>query len=293
MNISTKQEEDNKIEVTTKEKVMSVSKKILLYTVLLSGVAITLFPFFYMLVLATKTRAEIFNYPPPLWFGDAFFANLNTLLSKMPFYTNVFNSVFVAVTTTALTLFFCSLGGYGFAKYDFKGKDKLFFAMIGTMMVPMLLGVIPWFIMMREFGWINTFWPLIIPGIANPFGIFLMKQFMDNIPDSLIDAARIDGCGEFEIFYKIALPLSLPGLGTLGILTFLASWNRYMQPLLILQEKSMYTIPVALSKLQGKIDQNWGAQMVGTALAIAPIVIAFVLASKQFISGITAGATKG
>lgn len=116
---------------------------------------------------------------------------------------------------------------------------------------------------------------------------------MDDIPDSIIDAARIDGCSEFEIFYKIALPLSLPGLGTLGILTFLASWNKYMQPLLILQEKSMYTIPVALSKLQGKIDQNWGAQMVGTTLAIAPIVIVFVLASKQFISGITEGATKG
>nr|WP_275579354.1 carbohydrate ABC transporter permease [Halanaerobacter jeridensis] len=190
-------------------------------------------------------------------------------------------------------MFFCALGGYGFAKYDFKWKSQLFFLMLGTMMIPALLRIIPWFIMMRQFGWINTFWPLIIPGIANPFGIFLMKQFMDDIPNSIIDAARIDGCSEFQIFYKMALPLSLPGLGTLGILTFLASWNRYMQPLLILQEKSMYTIPVALSKLQGKIDQNWGAQMVGTTLAIAPIIIAFVLASKQFISGITEGATKG
>lgn len=268
-------------------------QRILLYVVLSIGAIVTLFPFFYMLVIATRTRADIFAFPPPLWFGDSFMDNLNILLDKMPFFRNIFNSVLVAVSTTIMTMFFCALGGYGFAKYDFKWKSKLFFLMLGTMMIPALLRVIPWFIMMRKFGWINTFWPLIIPGIANPFGIFLMKQFMDDIPDSIIDAARIDGCSEFEIFYKIALPLSLPGLGTLGILTFLASWNKYMQPLLILQEKSMYTIPVALSKLQGKIDQNWGAQMVGTTLAIAPIVIVFVLASKQFISGITEGATKG
>lgn len=293
MDTETSQQESIESPVTLQEKVKRRTKKVLLYTILLAGVVVTLFPFFYMLVLATRTRASIFSFPPPLWFGDAFFDNLNILLNKMPFFVNVFNSVLISVTTTAMTLFFCSLGGYGFAKYEFKGKDKLFLAMLGTMMIPMLLAVIPWFIMMRSFGWINTFWPLIIPGIANPFGIFLMKQFMDNIPDDLIDAARIDGCGEFEIFYRIILPLSLPGLGTLGILTFLASWNRYMQPLLILQEKAMYTIPVALSKLQGKIDQNWGAQMVGTAIAIAPIVIAFVLASKQFISGITKGATKG
>ena len=268
-------------------------QRILLYTVLVAGAIVTLFPFFYMLVIATRTRADIFTFPPPIWFGDSFMDNLNILLNKMPFFRNIFNSIVIAVSTTFMTMFFCALGGYGFAKYDFKWKSQLFFLMLGTMMIPALLRIIPWFIMMRQFGWINTFWPLIIPGIANPFGIFLMKQFMDDIPNSIIDAARIDGCSEFQIFYKMALPLSLPGLGTLGILTFLASWNRYMQPLLILQEKSMYTIPVALSKLQGKIDQNWGAQMVGTTLAIAPIIIAFVLASKQFISGITEGATKG
>lgn len=267
--------------------------KALLYLILLAGVVATLFPFYYMLVLATQTRANIFSFPPPLWFGTAFKENLTTLLNAVPFYRNILNSIFVATSATVLTLFFCALGGYGFAKYDFKGKEKLFFLMLATMMVPMLLGVIPWFIMMRNFGWINTFYPLIIPGIANPFGIFLMRQFIENIPDELVEAARIDGCGEFEIFWRMIIPLSLPGLGTLGILTFLGSWNNYMQALLVLQEKTKFTIPVALSMLQGKIDQNWGAQMVGTTLAIAPIIIVFILASKQFISGITAGATKG
>jgi multiple sugar transport system permease protein len=264
-----------------------------MYFVMFLGALVCLFPFYYMLVLATKTNAQIFSFPPPLWFGDAFVDNLNRLLGAMPFFRNIFNSVFVATTASFATIFFCSLAGYGFAKYDFKHKDKLFFVMLMTMMIPWLLSIIPWFIMMKEFDWINSFKPLIIPSMANAFGIFLMRQFMEDIPMDVIEAARIDGCGEFEIFWRVVLPMSLPGLGTLGLLTFLGSWNLYMQALLILQEKGLYTIPVALSKLGGKVNQDWGAQMVGTTLAVAPIVIAFVIASKQFIAGITEGATKG
>lgn len=268
-------------------------KKILLYTVLLIGVLATLFPFFYMIILATRGRTEIFSYPPPLWFGDSFGENYEMLMGSLPFYKNILNSLIVSTSATVLTLFFCALGGYGFAKYEFKGKNKLFFLMLATMMIPMLLGVIPWYIMMTKFGWLNSFKPLIIPGAANAFGIFLMKQFMEDIPDELMEAARIDGAGEFEMFYKIILPLSLPGLGTLAILTFLGSWNNYMQALLVLESEAKFTIPVALSMLRGKVDQNWGAQMVGTALGIAPIIGVFVLASKQFIAGITEGSMKG
>lgn len=272
---------------------MKIFKKILLYTVLLFGVLATLFPFFYMIVLATRGRSEIFSYPPPLWFGDSLTENYNSLMASLPFYKNILNSLIVSTSATVLTLFFCALGGYGFAKYEFKGKNKLFFLMLSTMMIPMLLGVIPWYIMMTEFGWLNSFKPLIIPGAANAFGIFLMTQFMEDIPDELMEAARIDGAGEFEMFYKIVLPLSLPGLGTLAILTFLGSWNNYMQALLVLESEAKYTIPVALSMLRGKVDQNWGAQMVGTAMGIAPIIGVFMLASKQFIAGITEGSIKG
>ena len=285
--------ETNLSKKTIYEKSMSVVGKGIIYILVTLGALATLFPFFYMLVLATKSTAEIFSFPPPLWFGDSFMDNLNTLLDAMPFFKNIMNSIFVATVRTILTLFFCSLGGYAFAKYDFKGKEILFFLMLATMMIPGLLAIIPWFILMSKLNWLNTFYPLIIPGVANAFGIFLMRQFMEGIPDDVIDSARIDGCGEFQIFYRIILPMSLPGLGTLGILTFLGSWNMYLQPLLVLGDKALYTIPVALSKLGGKIDQNWGAQMVGTTLAIAPIVIAFVLASKQFISGLTEGAIKG
>ncbi|MFN2341512.1 MAG: carbohydrate ABC transporter permease [Halanaerobium sp.] len=268
-------------------------KKILLYTVLVVGVVATLFPFYYMIILATRGRSEIFSYPPPLWFGNSLAENYNQLMASLPFYRNILNSILVSTSATILTLFFCSLGGYGFAKYEFKGKDKLFFLMLSTMMIPMLLGVIPWYIMMTEFGWLNSFKPLVIPGAANAFGIFLMKQFMEDIPTELMESARIDGAGEFEIFYKIILPLSLPGLGTLAILTFLGSWNNYLQALLVLESEAKFTIPVALSMLRGKVDQNWGAQMVGTAMGIAPIIGVFILASKQFIAGITEGSLKG
>lgn len=267
--------------------------KVILYLILGIGVVATFFPFYYMLVLATKSREEIFSFPPPLWFGDAALRNLQILLDKLPFFQNILNSIIVATLATLLVLFFCSLGGYGFAKYNFKGKEKLFFLMLASMMIPGLLSIIPWFIMMRHFGWINSFKPLIIPGAANAFGIFLMRQFMEDIPDEIIDAARIDGAGEFEIYLKIALPLSKPGLATLSILTFLGSWNNFMGPLLILQEKNMYTIPVALSKLNGNFETPWGATMMGTALGVFPIVLVFVLASKHFISGLTRGATKG
>ena len=268
-------------------------KKAFLYLCMFGGVIITFFPFYYMLVLSTRSREAIFNFPPPLWFGDSFTKNLNVLLEEMPFFLNIGNTLFVSTTSTLFTLFFCSLAGYAFAKYDFKWKEQLFYIMLATMMLPKLLSIIPWFIMMRSFGWINDFKALIIPGIANPFGIFLMRQFMEKIPTDLLDSARIDGAGEFEIYWKIALPLSLPGLGTLGILTFLAKWNQFMRPLVVLQSEKMYTIQVALQKLNGKMHGDWGAMMVGTALGILPLVLAFVLASRQFISGLTQGAVKG
>ncbi|MDZ7672490.1 MAG: carbohydrate ABC transporter permease [Halanaerobiales bacterium] len=293
MNLKNSKEENTLQNNKFKNKVLPKIYKIILYFILILGVVITFFPFYYMMVLATRCRSEIFCFPPPLWFGDSALINLQILLEKLPFFQNILNSVIVSTFATLLVLFFCSLGGYGFAKYDFKGKEKLFFLMLASMMIPPLLSIIPWFIMMRFFGWINSFKPLIIPGAANAFGIFLMRQFMADIPKEIIDAARIDGAGEFEIYYKIAMPLSKPGLATLSILTFLATWNNFMGPLLILQDKTKYTIPVALSKLNGNFETPWGATMMGTALGVLPIVIVFVMASKRFISGLTRGATKG
>ncbi|WP_245579446.1 carbohydrate ABC transporter permease [Halonatronum saccharophilum] len=276
-----------------KNSIRGSIKKSLLYIVLFLGVLITFFPFFYMFVLATRSRAEIFSSTQTLWFGDHFINNLQILRDSVPIFRNLFNSIFVATIGTAFTMFFCALGGYGFAKYDFKWKDKLFFAMLATMMIPGLLSIIPWFIMMNYFGWMDTFYPFIIPGIANAFGIFLMRQFMESIPGDIIDAARIDGCGEFEIFCRIILPISKTGLSALGILTFLGSWNALMGPLLILQSEEMWTLPVALTRLADSAGVDYGATMVGASIAVVPIIVVFVIGSKKFMAGMLEGATKG
>ena len=284
---------NNKEQLKVKRKTTDIIKKVLLYTFLFTGVAITFLPFLYMFLLATRTRAEIFSSIFSLMPGDSFMDNYEILISNVPIWRNLFNSVFISTTATILTVFFCSLGGYGFAKYNFRFKNKLFFSMLATMMIPGLLSIIPWFIMMNFFGWMDTFYPLIIPGIANPFGIFLMTQFMNSIPYDVIDAARIDGCGEFEIFIRIVLPMSKAGVGALAVLTFLGSWNLLMQPLLILQSSDMWTIPVALTKLADQAGIDHGAAMVAVIIAIVPIITAYVIGSKSILKGVMEGATKG
>ncbi len=283
----------SKEELRTRKITFDIIKKVLLYSFLIIGVVITFVPFLYMFLLATRSRAEIFSSIFSLMPGQSFMDNYEVLISNVPIWRNLFNSIFISTTATILTVFFCSLGGYGFSKYNFKFKNKLFFSMLATMMIPGLLSIIPWFIMMNFFGWMDTFYPMIIPGIANPFGIFLMTQFMNSIPYDVIDAARIDGCGEFEIFLRIVLPMSKSGVGALSVLTFLGSWNLLMQPLLILQSSDMWTIPVALTKLADQAGIDHGAAMVAVIIAIAPIIIAYVIGSKSIMKGIMEGATKG
>ncbi len=283
----------SKEELRTRKITFDIIKKVLLYSFLIIGVVITFVPFLYMFLLATRSRAEIFSSIFSLMPGQSFMDNYVVLISNVPIWRNLFNSIFISTTATILTVFFCSLGGYGFSKYNFKFKNKLFFSMLATMMIPGLLSIIPWFIMMNFFGWMDTFYPMIIPGIANPFGIFLMTQFMNSIPYDVIDAARIDGCGEFEIFLRIVLPMSKSGVGALSVLTFLGSWNLLMQPLLILQSSDMWTIPVALTKLADQAGIDHGAAMVAVIIAIAPIIIAYVIGSKSIMKGIMEGATKG
>ncbi|MGM0420950.1 MAG: carbohydrate ABC transporter permease [Bacillota bacterium] len=283
----------NKGQVKRKRMISEGMKKTILYTFLICGVIITFFPFVYMIFLSTRSRADIFSSIFTLLPGDSFMDNYQTLIDNVPIFRNLFNSIFISTSTTILTVFFCSLGGYGFAKYNFKFKNKLFYLMLGTMMIPAILSIIPWFIMMNYFGWVDTFYPLIIPGIANPFGIFLMTQFMNSIPYDVIDAARIDGCGEFGIFLRIVLPMSKSGIGALSVLTFLSSWNLLMQPLLILQSSDLWTLPVALTKLADRAGIDYGAAMVGVLIAIVPVLIAYVIGSRAIMKSIMEGATKG
>lgn len=278
----------------TMQSLRSWPAKVVLYLLLVSLALLTAFPFYWMFVLATHDRSTIFRAPPPMWFGTAAAANYERLLAALPFWRNAWNSLYAALMATATTLFFCSLAGFGFAMYDFKGRDVLFGFLLGTMMVPGLLGIIPYYLIIRWLGWLNLPRALYVPGMASAFGIFLMRQYIASaVPAELLDAGRIDGLGEFGLYRRIVAPLIKPAFGTLGIITFVGQWNNFMGALIVLKERTAYTLPLALRSLQGLISTDWGALMLGTALSVLPLLAAFLVGSQRIIEGLTAGALKG
>lgn len=218
--------------------------------------------------------------------------NYRKLWSVVPYNQYFINSVFIATASTLLTLFFCSLGGYAFAKYQFKGKKILFGILLASMMIPFQVLLVPLFGLMYNIGWLNSYKAIIIPFSVGAFGVFLMRQFIVTIPSELIDAARIDGCSEFGIYYRIILPIIKPALGALTIYSFLGSWNGYLWPLIVLRDEQKYTLPIGLANLIGTYRQEYGMLMAGTLLSLLPIVILFLAMQREFIHGITLGSVK-
>jgi len=232
--------------------------------------------------------------PPPLWFGEAFLQNLDILRAKIPLWRNLGWSLYVALMSTALTLLFCAMGGYAFAVYEFRFKKPLFGIVMATMLIPSFLGMIPSFLIMDFLGWIDQPRALYLPGAAPAMGIFLMRQYiLSAIPRDLIEAARMDGCNEFRIFRSVVLPLLGPVFGTLGLITFIGSWNNFIGPLIVMRSVEMYTFPLALRSVQSPVDTEWGALMAGSAIAVLPLLILFVFSSRRLIAGLTAGAVRG
>jgi ABC-type glycerol-3-phosphate transport system permease component len=277
-------------------RVKPLVTKVLLYAILIAGAILSFLPFYWMLILSTHNTQTIFRYPPPFLPGSNLIANYQNMLQVIPFWRNFLNSAIVATISTLLTLFFCSMGGYAFAMYEFPGRDKLFALMLGTMMVPSLVMLIPWFIVISRLGWANDLKALIVPGAVTAFGIFWMRQYISsNISPELLDAARVDGCSEFMIFFRVVAPLLGPAYGALGIMTFMGSWNAFMYPLVVLKNVEISTLPLALQILRGDPYRggDYGVLMFGTALAMLPVLIVFWMASRYFISGLTAGALKG
>jgi multiple sugar transport system permease protein len=263
------------------------------YAVVGIGALIMLAPFYFMFVFATQSRTDIFSVPPPMFFGDDLMANLKILTERLPFWRNLGWSIYVALASTALTLLFCSMGGYAFAIFEFKYKNALFALVMGTMLLPSFMNMIPTFMIMDALGWIDQPRALYIPGAASAFGIFLMRQFVtSSIPKDLVEAARMDGCSEFGIYARIVLPLLKPALGTLGLITFIASWNNFIGPLIVMRSPEMFTLPLALRSLQSPVNTEWGALMTGSAIATLPLIVLFILSSRQLISGLTTGAVK-
>ncbi len=268
------------------------AKKILLNLLLIFIAALTLAPFAWMVSASFMGDGEALVFPPkfiPNTFTIAQYEKLFTRINIGRFFLNSFA---LSVSVTFISLFFNSLAGFVFAKFKFAGKDKLFKILLSSMIIPSQVTMLPLFLMLKEMGFINTYFAIIIPGMANIFGIFLIKQYAESIPDSLLEAAKIDGATDFQIYYKIFLPVIKPILVTLALFTFMGTWNDFIWPLIALSDQSMFTLPVALANLMGEHSQDPELMMAGSTLTILPIIIVFLFLQKQYIKGIMLGSVK-
>ncbi|GHO42772.1 carbohydrate ABC transporter permease [Ktedonospora formicarum] len=270
-------------------------QRVVTHILLLIGLVVSVFPFYWMFVMSTNTTSDIYRVPPVLIFGNQLLVNVSHVFQNIDFVQNFINTLIVAAVLTALTLFFCSIAGFTFAKFDFPGKNVLFVILLGTLILPSgaaagsLIGS---FEITAGLGWVNTFLPLIVPSMASAFGIFWMRQNALSIPTELIDAARIDGAGHMRLYVTVALPALRPALGFLGILTFITAWNDYLWPLIVLNNPKIYTLQVALASLNGIYNTDYSMVMAGTLLSTIPLIIIFFLGARQFIANLSAGALK-
>lgn len=262
-----------------------------LYIVLSLIAAFSLIPIFWALISSFKPQSSLFELTI-LRIEDFMVDNYIHLFTTTSFPRWFLNSIIVAISFTLLSLFFCSLGGYAFAKYDFFGKKILFLIVLGSMTVPPWTTVIPLFKWFSQLGLIDTYWALILPGSANAFGIFLMRQYIRGVPSEILDSAKIDGCSEFGIYYRILLPITKPALGALGIYAFMTSWNNFISPLIFIRSPKMFTIPVGLAAFIGLHDPQFSLLMAAGIISVIPVTIIFLSMQKQFIAGLTLGAVK-
>ncbi|WP_019135184.1 carbohydrate ABC transporter permease [Cellulomonas massiliensis] len=258
-----------------------------LYVVLSFGLVLVLTPFVWMLLGSVKTDGELRRNPPTWWPQEATWDNFRELFTRLDFAQFFTNSLAVALAVTLGNLVFCSMLGYAFAKIDFVGRTWLFRIVLATLMIPGMVTLVPLFVLVSQLGMVNTYWGLILPFLAGPFGVFLMRQFMLGIPDELIDAARVDGAGELRIFWQVVMPLCKPALATLAILTFLASWNNFLWPLVVASTEDMYTLPVALALYSvGQNQTQYGLLLAGAVVVLLPILIVFLLLQRHFVQGL-------
>ncbi|MGW8482050.1 carbohydrate ABC transporter permease [Microbacterium sp. NPDC055903] len=257
------------------------------YLALTIGLIFTLMPFIWMLLGSFKTQGELLQRPITWWPEQATLDNYSRWLTQLDYGQFFLNSVVVAVVVVLGNIVFCSMVAYALAKLEFPGKKVLFGLVLLTLMVPGVVTLVPMFVLVANMGLVDTYPALILPFLAGPLGVFLMRQFIMGVPDALLEAARIDGAGEFRIFLRIVLPQCGPAIATLAILTFLASWNNFLWPLVVAQAESMYTLPVALSLYSvGSNGTYYGLLMAGSVLVVTPILILFLFLQRYFVQGI-------
>lgn len=266
---------------------------VLLHLLLTPLALVWLAPLWLMVVFATHPESAIFSADIPLLPGTTFADNLARLQADTNFLRALLNSVIAAGGFTLLSLLLTSMAGYAFARFAFRGRGVLFIVVMATLTIPLFAVVIPQYILVaRVLGLTNSYVGLVLPYLANSLGIFFMRQIFMALPETLFEAARVEGAGEFYIFFRIALPLARPAMAALAIILFLTAWTDYLWPLLVLSDRSMYTAPVALGTLVGLTRVSWGGIMVGAVLMTVPFLVLFLFLQRYFVAGITAGAVK-
>lgn len=273
-----------------KHKKRSVQNGLVIFILIIGGILVTL-PFVWMILSAFKTNSEVMQMPPTLFPQEFTLDNFRNLFENMNFGVYLKNTIIIVLCSFG-GLFLNAMAGYAFAKFDFKGKNQIFYLVLATMMIPGQVTMIPVYLILNEMNLTNTMAGIVLPGLVGAFGIFLFRQFMSTIPTELLEAARLDGASELRIFFQIALPMSKSVLAVQGILTFIAGWNSFLWPLIVANDDKFYTLSIGLSLLQGQHSGSYALQMAGSTFMVVPIIIIFILFQKHIIEGYTISGMK-
>lgn len=266
---------------------------LLLHVALTAGALLTVAPLLWMASASFMSTGESTTFPPSFFPKEPTLEQYQTLFTRLNIGRAFANSLGVSLAATLISLAFNAMAGYAFAKLRFPGRDGLFRLLLAALAIPAQVGMLPLFLLLRSFGWINTWWGVLAPSLASIFGLFLIRQFVLSIPDELLDAARIDGASERRIFFSLVLPLTRPILITLALFTFLATWNDFLWPLVVLTDGSRHTLPVALANLVGEHVQDTELMMAGSVLTVLPVLILFLALQRHYVEGILLGSVKG
>jgi multiple sugar transport system permease protein len=264
----------------------------LIYAALLGGAVLTLLPLWWMVAASFMPSGEANSFPPRLWPSRPTLAHYGDLFARLNLARYAVNSAIVAVATTIISVVLNSMAGYAFAKLRFTGRDRIFRLLVAALVIPGQVGMVPLFLLLKQLGLINTYLGVIVPGMASIYGIFLVRQYAQSIPDSLLDAARVDGAGELRIYWELVLPSIRPILVTLGLFTFMGAWNDFLWPLVVLADGDLYTLPVALANLVGEHVQDTELMMAGAVVTVLPVVVIFIALQRFYIAGVMAGSVK-
>jgi len=265
---------------------------IALHAVLIGMAFLTLTPLLWMVSASFMSPGEATQIPPRFFPRQPTLQHYATLFDRLHLGRALFNSAFLAAAITALSLVINSMAGYAFAKLPFQGRATLYRWLLAALLIPGQLGTLPLFLMLKQIGAINSYWGVILPGMTSIFGIFLIRQYMLSIPDSILDAARVDGAGEARIYWSLVLPASRPILVTLALFTFVGAWNDFLWPLVVLTSDGLYTLPIAVANLTGEHALDVELTMAGAVVTIAPIAVLFIALQRYYVAGILGGGVK-